>query len=134
MIDGSKRQVPREVLQREVRSAARDRVPRVEEKACECVTAAQLEGAVRRCELLWRIVEGAHEKGADPMQLLSELPCVPVSGCRHLQLLRQPITREALERMLPEAHELHAWRGPRTVTSSQVATHGDIVRGPRRGA
>ncbi|CAK0844746.1 unnamed protein product [Prorocentrum cordatum] len=52
----------------------------VAEEACVCHTAAELRGVVRRCELLWRVVENAHEKGANPLQVVSDFPCVPLVG------------------------------------------------------
>eukprot|EP00930_Biecheleria_cincta_P069650 TRINITY_DN57364_c0_g1_i1.p1 TRINITY_DN57364_c0_g1~~TRINITY_DN57364_c0_g1_i1.p1 ORF type:complete len:1669 (-),score=270.95 TRINITY_DN57364_c0_g1_i1:122-5128(-) len=66
-------------------------------KACTCATAAELEGVVRRCELLWRVIEHAHEKGADPVQLVSDLPCVPLVEAPSNQLVPLPRLVSVLE-------------------------------------
>lgn len=42
-------------------------------------TTAEMDLTVRRCELLWKLVEGLPEK-SNGVQLLQDLPCIPVSS------------------------------------------------------
>jgi len=48
-----------------------------EEYGCSCTTVAEFQRVVRRCELLWRVIEQAHEKGTSPLQIVHGYPCVP---------------------------------------------------------
>mmetsp|Transcript_51144 Transcript_51144/g.165590 ORF Transcript_51144/g.165590 Transcript_51144/m.165590 type:complete len:1837 (-) Transcript_51144:63-5573(-) len=51
----------------------------VEEVVCRVVSVADLHALIRRCELLWHIVEISHEKGTNPMNTISDFPCIPVA-------------------------------------------------------
>jgi len=49
-------------------------------KPCICITVQELEKVIRRCMLLWKIIEFAHEKGTNPLQLVTDIPCIPVES------------------------------------------------------